>query len=154
MAALILYVNSAPGIKYELDKNRITIGRDIDNDICLDDPCVSKQHAVIEIKTLSLLDETHEYHLIDLDSTNACLVNNQSATHALLAHGDYVRIGNHLFKFTAEAKRPVEKDANRTRAVTAASQREVSRLRTKAQLANASGADEFDMKFSRRLRTF
>lgn len=146
MAALILYVNGAPGIKYELDKTCVTIGRDFDSDICLDDPCVSKRHALIETKVVSLLDETYEHRLVDLDSTNACLVNNQRTTHALLADGDLVRIGTHLFKFAAEAGRPVPVATDRPVGDKA------PELPTEVQLTTASGTHEFSTTFSRRLR--
>jgi len=156
MAALILYVNGAPGIKYELDKARITIGRELDNDICLDDPCVSKHHALIECKTVSLLDEVCEYHLIDLDSTNACIVNNHRAARALLADGDTLRIGEHLFKFAAEADRPAA--ASMRPAPPAQTppkpERAVPDLPTEVQVASASAAQSFDTSFSRRLRGF
>ncbi len=155
MAALILYVNGAPGIKYELDKTRVTIGRELDNDICLDDACVSKHHAVIEIKSVSLLDETYEYRLIDLGSTNACQVNNERTSLALLTNGDTVRIGNQWFKFDADT------DPRPAQAAPAAVPSEAETLRgaaaklpTEVQMANVSAARDFDTKFSRRLRTF
>jgi len=157
MAALILYVNGAPGIKYELDKARITIGRELDNDICLEDPCVSKHHAIVETKAVSLLDESREFRLVDLDSTNACIVNNQRATRALLADGDTLRIGNQLFKFAAEADRPAPTPAaDRAPRPRVAAQPEASpeSMPTEVQVAGASAAQSFDISFSRRLRTF
>lgn len=158
MAALILYVNGAPGIKYELDKARITIGRELDNDICLEDPCVSKYHAYIETKAVSLLDEDREFHLVDLDSTNACIVNNERTTRTLLNDGDTLRLGNQLFKFAAEADRPAPMPATTDPAPRprAAAQPETSsdRMPTEIQVASASAVQDFDTSFSRRLRTF
>jgi pSer/pThr/pTyr-binding forkhead associated (FHA) protein len=49
---------------------RITLGRDKDNDIVLEDRLVSRHHAVIQ-------KIGEEYFLEDLDSTNGTLVNGQ-----------------------------------------------------------------------------
>lgn len=157
MATLTLYVNGAPGIKYELDKACVTIGRDFDNDICLDDPGVSERHALIEAKAAVQADRTNEYSLIDLDGTDTCLVNNRPTSRAVLADGDYVRIGSHLFKYTAEAVRLAPTRTPRPAADVVPTGQNAPELPTQVQVANARGAQEFDThefdtKFSRRLR--
>ena len=60
--------------------SRITVGRDEDNSIVLDDPLASRHHAVIQ----KLKDE---YFIEDLDSTNATFVNNKR-----VHLGKYVRL--------------------------------------------------------------
>ena len=50
--------------------SRITVGRDEDNTIVLDDPLASRHHAVIQKLK-------NEYFIEDLDSTNATFVNNK-----------------------------------------------------------------------------
>ena len=50
--------------------SRITVGRDADNSIVLDDPLASRHHAVIQKLK-------NEYFIEDLDSTNATFVNSK-----------------------------------------------------------------------------
>jgi pSer/pThr/pTyr-binding forkhead associated (FHA) protein len=50
--------------------SRITVGRDADNSIVLDDPLASRHHAVIQkVK--------NQYFIEDMDSTNATFVNSR-----------------------------------------------------------------------------
>ena len=78
--------------EYELNKERMTVGRKPSNDIPLDDPTVSGQHAVI----LNL----QNVYVEDLGSTNGTLINGKRINKRMLKHGDIVRIGHHEFKFT------------------------------------------------------
>ncbi len=50
--------------------SRITVGRDADNSIVLDDPLASRHHAVIQKLK-------NQYFIEDLDSTNATFVNSK-----------------------------------------------------------------------------
>jgi pSer/pThr/pTyr-binding forkhead associated (FHA) protein len=50
--------------------SRITLGRDADNSIVLDDPLASRHHAVIQKLK-------NQYFIEDLDSTNATFVNSK-----------------------------------------------------------------------------
>ena len=66
----------------------LTIGRNPDNDIVIDNPAVSGYHARIESVAASFV-------IRDLNSTNGLFVNNnQVETHAL-QHNDTVKIGKH-----------------------------------------------------------
>jgi pSer/pThr/pTyr-binding forkhead associated (FHA) protein len=60
--------------------SRITVGRDEDNSIVLDDPLASRHHAVIQKLK-------NEYFIEDLDSTNATFVNSKR-----VPLGKYVRL--------------------------------------------------------------
>lgn len=75
-----------------IDSNRFVLGRDAGNDLVLNDPSVSRQHA-----ELRLTDEGTV--LLDLDSTNGISVNGSRAVTQLLANGDRIQIGSHLFCF-------------------------------------------------------
>jgi len=75
----------------EIDIDRtIKIGRDMDNDICiLDDPLVSRRHALIE-------QEGKDFFITDKDSTNGTFLNNNPVPRdgrARIKSGDVVKIG-------------------------------------------------------------
>ncbi|HXG28787.1 MAG TPA: FHA domain-containing protein [Nevskiales bacterium] len=73
-----------------LDRQRITIGRRQDNDICLEDKATSSQHAAI-------ITIGRNSYLQDLNSTNGTLVNGMPVQRHTLRHGDVILIGrNHL----------------------------------------------------------
>jgi pSer/pThr/pTyr-binding forkhead associated (FHA) protein len=107
MAALIQFASGAPGIKYQLDKRYLCIGRGAaENDICLPCSFVSKHHAVIEIVESERSEGGVEYHLQDLNSTNHTYVNDQQVTRVRLKDGDVIRIGKNTLKFDARGKVP------------------------------------------------
>lgn len=102
MAALIQYDRGVPSVKFLLDQARITVGRSIHNDICVDDHYASKSHAVIEVGSPhSLLDPVVECFLKDLGSTNGTFVNERRVRSSRLRDEDVLRIGRHIFKFVA-----------------------------------------------------
>jgi hypothetical protein len=91
MARLILTHDGAVIREYKLEKERTTVGRKPHNDIHLEDPTVSGDHAVF-------LKLQHIY-VEDLGSTNGIILNGKRVTKRQLNHGDVVRIGRHEFKF-------------------------------------------------------
>jgi pSer/pThr/pTyr-binding forkhead associated (FHA) protein len=91
MARLILTHDGAVIREYKLEKERTTVGRKPHNDIHLEDPTVSGDHAVF-------LKLQHIY-VEDLGSTNGIVLNGKRVTKRQLNHGDVVRIGRHEFKF-------------------------------------------------------
>lgn len=66
----------------------VTIGRSTDNDLCLEDPKVSRQHARIDCKGAG-------YYITDLNTGNGTWVNGirLTAPH-LLKHGERITIGD------------------------------------------------------------
>lgn len=95
MARLILTHDGAVIREFKLDKERTTVGRKPNNDIHLEDPTVSGDHAVF-------LKLQHVY-VEDLGSTNGVILNGKRVTKRQLNHGDIVRIGRHEFKFVDDA---------------------------------------------------
>ena len=101
MARLILEFNQEVLKDYPFRSRSITIGRQEDNTIVLDNPRVSAYHARID-KTGS------EYILTDLQSTNGTFVNNQNVVSQKLLHGDRIGIGEHILLFVGTEKAKVE----------------------------------------------
>ena len=64
----------------------LTIGRDVDNDVVLDDRRVSRRHAEIRLRL-------GRYTLYDLQSTNGTFVNARRVAEVALADGDRIVIG-------------------------------------------------------------
>src|SRR5258705_7641390 len=71
---------------FELTQDRVNVGRDEDNIICLDHITVSLHHAILTRVG------TH-YKVRDLISTNGTFVNGDRMTVAELRHGDVLMFG-------------------------------------------------------------
>jgi len=70
----------------ELQESIITVGRDSDNIISIEDPNISKHHVL-------LIKDADTYKIFDLHSVNGTTVNGQRITAVTLKEGDAVRIG-------------------------------------------------------------
>jgi hypothetical protein len=70
----------------ELVEPIITIGRELNNVVCIEDPNISKHHTL-------LIAEDNSYKIVDLHSVNGTWVNGARITSAKLKDGDAVRIG-------------------------------------------------------------
>jgi hypothetical protein len=81
--------------EYRLDRQRITIGRKPENDVCLDDETVSSEHAAVSLQGTPAI--------TDLGSTNGTLVNGVRISKHVLHHGDVIRLGQHELKFIDES---------------------------------------------------
>jgi len=79
----------------ETDKTEITIGRNENNDIQINNLGASKKHARI-------FQRNGEYILEDLKSTNGTLLNNKGIITAKLTGNDVVTIGKHQLFITTE----------------------------------------------------
>ena len=85
------YVMSAPTMMVQQSKPLI-IGRDVDSDIHLNAPDISRKHAAL--KRVG-----DQYMLEDLNSVNGTIVNNQRITSVVLNEGDLIEIGKFLLVF-------------------------------------------------------
>lgn len=97
MARLILMFNNQVIKEYPLKKESITIGRNEDNVIAVDNLAVSGYHARIDVVG-------KDYVLTDLQSTNGTFVNDKKVVSHKLIHGDNVIIGKHRILFVGEGK--------------------------------------------------
>ena len=91
MSRIVLIHEGAVLKEFNLSKDRTAIGRKPQNDIRLDDPTVSGEHAVILM--------LQNYYIEDMNSTNGVILNGKKVTRRQLNHGDMIRIGRHELKF-------------------------------------------------------
>ena len=93
----ILLVLSGAGIggRYLLDSDETKVGRDINNEICLDDITVSRSHALIS--------KSDGFTVKDLGSLNGTYVNAVAVRESKINPGDEVQIGKyHLTLFVGD----------------------------------------------------
>ena len=88
MAKLVLLVPNGTTMDVPLRRERVTIGRRADNDVCLPNLAVSGEHAVV----VTILSDSF---LEDLGSTNGTLVNGKPIAKHFLRDGDLIDIGRH-----------------------------------------------------------
>lgn len=103
MAKLILTFNKQVINEYPFAKDSITLGRQEDNAIVIDNLAVSGYHAKID-------KVGGEYILTDLQSTNGTFVNEQKVVSHRLSHGDNIIIGKHVLLFVATEKEKIEEE--------------------------------------------
>ncbi|MET1255363.1 FHA domain-containing protein [Aliikangiella maris] len=97
MAILLQLLDDNILNKFEIGPQGITIGRSVKNDIVLDNPSVSQQHARILGKELK--DGARICFIEDLKSTNKTFVNNNAIEQWPLSDQDIIVIGTKSFKF-------------------------------------------------------
>ncbi|MGH7884773.1 MAG: FHA domain-containing protein [Thermodesulfobacteriota bacterium] len=85
--------------RVKLDKDKISIGRDSENDIYINNLAISRYHARI-------LSENDRVFLEDLESSNGTYLNGQKITRAQLTEFDTVLIGK--YKINIENKNGVD----------------------------------------------
>ena len=89
---LLVLKGAGVGGRYLLDAAETKIGRDINNEICLDDITVSRSHALIS--------KSDGYTIKDLGSLNGTYLNAVVVREAMINPGDEVQIGKyHLTLF-------------------------------------------------------
>jgi pSer/pThr/pTyr-binding forkhead associated (FHA) protein len=94
-------------VEIKLDRQRITIGRRPDNDVCLPYPAVSGEHAVI----VTILDDSF---LEDLGSTNGTLVNGAAVAKYFLRDRDEIDVGRHILIYCADDDAAIDQFSRRT----------------------------------------
>src|SRR5688572_25285743 len=80
------------GARHSLQNTALVLGRGEDCTIQIPDHSVSRRHARIE-------QEPDGYYVADLQSTNGTFVNDEPVTNRKLHDGDYLRVGNCIFRF-------------------------------------------------------
>jgi diguanylate cyclase (GGDEF)-like protein len=82
------------GARYPLADAPMVVGRGNDCDIRINDHSVSRRHARIQ-------PGADGYYAVDLQSTNGTFVNDVPAAICKLRDGDYLRVGNCIYRFLA-----------------------------------------------------
>jgi two-component system cell cycle response regulator len=80
------------GTRYALSDTPMVLGRGSDCDIRINDHSVSRRHARIQ-------PGADGYYAVDLQSTNGTFVNDVLASICKLSDGDYLRVGNCIYRF-------------------------------------------------------
>ena len=93
MSSLFVIRGTGQGIRHELLKQAVTIGRDSANVLQLNDGEVSRRHA--EVRHIDDVDM-----LVDLGSSNGVFVNGRRVFEQRLENGDQIQIGKTLFLYT------------------------------------------------------
>ena len=93
MALLTLQFKDLALKEFELTGQSMTMGREPDNDIIVENLLVSGYHARID-------PAGREYVLTDLQSKNGTFVNGERVTSTKLKDGDQILIGKHTIVFT------------------------------------------------------
>jgi diguanylate cyclase (GGDEF)-like protein len=93
-ACLVHIYPTGPGMgtRYTLGDAPLIIGRDSDCDMRIEDPSVSRRHVRIQ-------PGLDGHYAVDLQSTNGTFVNDRPATMYKLKDGDYLRVGNWIFRY-------------------------------------------------------
>jgi hypothetical protein len=95
MSKLVLYLADGTTLDIRLARERITIGRRADNDVCLPYPAVSGEHAAV----VTILSDSF---LEDLGSTNGTLVNGKPVAKHFLRDLDQIDIGRQKLVYVAD----------------------------------------------------
>lgn len=98
MPKLVSIVGPVCGGVFALPDNEgetFSIGRSVNNTLCLLDPSVSRNHCVLSRKGLDII-------ATDLSSVNRTYINGLPLTEHALRNGDEIKIGESLFLFVTE----------------------------------------------------
>jgi len=87
--ALVQDSGPGEGCWFEVFGTPLTLGAASGNDIVLDEPLVSRNHAVIER-------HGREVEIVDLNSGNGTFVNDEPVSRRLLTDGDVIRLGERV----------------------------------------------------------
>ena len=93
MPQLIASVEGVEVKHVYLTKDRTTLGRRADNDIVLDNPAVSGQHCVFELRGIA------DVYIEDLGSTNGTFVNNARIQRQKLEDEDVIAISRFRIRY-------------------------------------------------------
>lgn len=88
---------------HHLPFDRITVGREDDNDIVLEDQNASRKHFIVSFTA-------NRFLLKDNDSTNGTLCNGEQVGETWLEFGDRIKVGDAVIEFSCDGYDLKEKD--------------------------------------------
>jgi pSer/pThr/pTyr-binding forkhead associated (FHA) protein len=91
-SGLVIIKGPNVGDKFFINKSELTIGRNPESDIFLDDITVSRKHAVI-------VKSGEDFRVKDSESLNGSYLNGKIVENAVLKNMDRVQIGKYIFLF-------------------------------------------------------
>ena len=103
MAKLVLSSGGSVVFQCFVDKDRLGVGRDPTNQIVINDPSVSRQHAAI-------LPVGNDHILKDLASASGTFVNGTRMQQRILQHGDVVEFGAFNLRYLNPKAADIELD--------------------------------------------
>lgn len=106
MAKLVLSSEGAVVFQCFLDNERLYIGRQAPNQVVIDDPAVSREHAAI-------VPVGNDHILEDLQSANGTFVNGARIVRHILQHGDVIEFGQYNLRYL-NPRAAAETDLDRT----------------------------------------
>ena len=95
MLTILLKFNDKVLKTIETDKEVVSIGRNVGNDIQIDNLSVSKNHAKITR-------DKDSYRVEDLNSTNGTYLNEKMVSKAELKHNDILTVGKHTLEVSMD----------------------------------------------------
>ncbi len=93
---LVLLTGAKKGSVFPIDRE-LTIGRSQENVICIEDPKVSRKHAVVQPTEKGVL-------LKDLNSGNGTYIGSTKVSEYILKPGDVIRIGAQLLRYEVDVE--------------------------------------------------
>jgi pSer/pThr/pTyr-binding forkhead associated (FHA) protein len=103
MLRIILKFNSTVIKELKIDQDKIIIGRDLGNDVQIDNIAVSREHAKI-------IRGPNYYLIEDLNSTNGTFVNGKKINKKFLKEDDEISIGKHSLQIILEERPAIRKE--------------------------------------------
>lgn len=97
-SGLVIIKGPNIGDKFLINKSKLTIGRNPESEIFLDDITVSRKHAVLK-------KSGNDFLIKDLGSLNGSYVNGEIADNAVLKNGDRIQIGKYIFLFFCSGRK-------------------------------------------------
>lgn len=90
---LVILAERSGNVVFAIKGERITIGRDMHNDLVIDDPQISKYHAHVVLESEQLMIE-------DLESRNGVYLNGKKIHEkSILTNGALIKLGSTILKF-------------------------------------------------------
>ena len=134
MAKLVLSLNGVVQGEFDLNKERVSLGRKPDNDVQIDNLAVSGKHALV----ITILDDSF---LEDLGSTNGTYVNGKLIKKHALRDGDVVGIGKHELKYVNEHATADDEEFEKTMIIRPGSASAAVAAAKAAEEAGAAGGE-------------